>query len=168
MDPGTGSDATHAHDFSCGVEVLELLDRVVVVGERSPIRRNQRAHPFLCLVAVRPGREQIVDRHYQRRVAVDLVRALGEDPRAVSGSRLGDVLLGSLQFLLGQSLLAHLVSDPAQNLFCVEVVVPGGEGSHAGSPPHGDPVLADAGLDDLATIGSAEGEVATQHLDACG
>jgi hypothetical protein len=33
VDPGTGSDATHAHDLSCGVEVLELLDRVVVVGE---------------------------------------------------------------------------------------------------------------------------------------
>ena len=35
VDPGTGSDATDAHDFSCGVDVLELLDRVVVVGERS-------------------------------------------------------------------------------------------------------------------------------------
>ena len=37
VDPGARADAADADDLARGVDVLELLDRVVVVGERAPV-----------------------------------------------------------------------------------------------------------------------------------
>lgn len=49
MDPSAGSDTADADHLACGVDVLELLERVVF-GERPPVRPDQGVHPTLQVV----------------------------------------------------------------------------------------------------------------------
>jgi hypothetical protein len=158
VDPRPGADAPDADDLARGVDVVELLDRMVMIGERSPVFLHERPHQLLRLVAGGVRVRQVVDRHDQRRIgddaqlAVDLVGAFREHPHAVAGPRLRDVLLRLLRLLLAEPVSGDLFADPAHDLLDVHVVVPGIESAHLSRAPHHEAVLAHARLDDRPSV----------------
>ena len=114
MDPGACSDAPDADHLARGVDVFELLDRVVLAGERAPVAADQRAHQSV----------ELLGRRFRRTArssigtisggsATMLQLAVRSRPArfekhadVVAGPRLRDVLLRPLRLLLAETLLA--------------------------------------------------------------
>ena len=175
VDPGARADAADADDLAGGVDVLELLDRMVVIGERAPVLLDQRAHQLLRVVArACSGRTSssigtisggsgtirslpsISSVRFAKTLMLSRVRGLR------------DVLRRLLPFLLAEPLRSDLGADPAHHLLDVHVVVPRLERPEVRRVPHHQPVLADAGHDHDAPVGGGEAALAAEHLDAGG
>ena len=83
-------DAAHADDLAGACGVLELLERMMVAGQRAPVPplTSWRIIAFRVINASCATARQILERNDERRVgddpelAVDLIGALGEDPHA--------------------------------------------------------------------------------------
>ena len=62
QDVAARPDAAHADHLAGGVDVAELLERMVLLPEGSPVRGEQLLDELLGVVPLRARREQILDR----------------------------------------------------------------------------------------------------------
>ena len=71
-DPGAGADAAHADHLAGGVHVAEALQQVPVVAcQRAAVGAQHVVHRVLDLVVL-AGRQQVLDRDDQWRIADEL------------------------------------------------------------------------------------------------
>ena len=98
QDPRPGADAADPDDLAGHVDESELLEQMPAVGlQRPPVARSSRRAAASTVARSLLRRQQLLDRHDQRRVAddpplaVDHVGQLGERLHAVPGPGLGHV-----------------------------------------------------------------------------
>ena len=143
-DPGACADAAHADDLARQVDEPELLEQVAAVGlQRPPVGTNESAHFLLELVPLDLGREELVDRDDQRRVADDARLALDEVGQLLERMH---AVLGAGSLDAGFSLLQPLRVDAGAELRdCLldrQVRVPKFEVPHLREAAHRLPVSA--------------------------
>ena len=115
-----------------------------------------------------------MNRHDQRwirhepQLAVHDVGSLREGAQVVAGPCLGEVIHRLFRLGLAQAFLPHRVVDPGQDRVTVDVVVPDVESPHLRGAAHDRAIGRDRRDDDVASVRTAEAELAPADLEAGG
>ena len=170
-----GADAPDAHNLACTVDVVELLDRVVVVRARdSPVLLDEQANRLLRFAGVisggvrsstgtmSGGSATILSSPSTSSARFAKTRVLSRVPR------LRDAFSACVASFLRDRFAATSARTQADHLLDVQVVVPGIERPHACRSSHHGRGTRKRSRDDRTPVVGSEAAVATEDLDACG